>query len=383
MKKRIVIFPLFLFMLGLSYGQTPQAFSYQAVARDANGDCLGDATISVRFSIRDSSSTGPILYQEQHIAIQTNAQGLFSLPIGADTTLATGAGQISDFANLYWTNQLRWLQVDIDPAGGATFVMVGSQQLLTVPYAMSAGNGLQLSTINQDEFMRWHDPDGKRNGVIGGNGSGLTNGYLGLYNSTEETKAELYSGKAGTDEYGVFALYGSNGTLNHAMSVFSSNGRSRGAQSWRDDQGVTQVAVYINTNNEGIIEADIKNFVMDHPLDPAKEIAYASLEGPEAAAYERGTALLTNGEARIEFSEHFGLIANPETMTIILTPRSAESMGLAAMEYTSTGFKVKELQQAKGNYEFDWEAKAVRNGFEDYQVIRNKRKDDLADIRKR
>ncbi|MEL7533239.1 MAG: hypothetical protein AAFN10_18145 [Bacteroidota bacterium] len=383
MKNLLIYFSLLILGLASAFAQAPQAISYQAVARDANGECISDASISLRFSIRDASDNGPIMYQEQHIGVATNAQGLFSLVIGADPALATGAGQVSDFAELSWDNQPKWLEIDMDPSGGATFVLVGNQQLISVPYALSAGNGLQYSATNQDQFMRWYGANDSINGLIGGTGTGLNNGVLALYNSLGEERAGLRSQLNGIDEYGSFVLYGANGTLNHAMSVISSNGRSRGAQSWRDDLGAAQVEVYINNNNQGVIEADVKNFVMDHPLDPNKEIVYACIEGPEAAAYERGTIQLVNGEAEVNFSESFSLLANPSTMTFVLTPRSASSMGLAAIEATATGFKIKELQQGNGSYEVDWEVKAVRNGFEDYQVIREKRVDEFADIKQK
>jgi hypothetical protein len=120
------------------------------------------------------------------------------------------------------------------------------------------------------------------------------------------------------------------------------------------------------------MSAPVKNFFMDHPRDETKHIWYACIEGPEAAAYERGTAQLVNGEAFIPFSEHFEIVINPETMTVNLTPNSAESLGLAVVEKTATGIRVKELYKGQGNYQFDWEAKAVRKGYEDYKVIRPK-----------
>lgn len=122
----------------------------------------------------------------------------------------------------------------------------------------------------------------------------------------------------------------------------------------------------------GMMGAPLKNFFMDHPRDDSKQIWYACIEGPEAAAYERGTAKLENGEAFIPFSEHFELVINPETMTVNLTPNSAESLGLAVVEKTAQGIQVKELYQGTGSYEFDWEAKAVRKGYEDYKVVRPK-----------
>jgi hypothetical protein len=62
-----------------------------------------------------------------------------------------------------------------------------------------------------------------------------------------------------------------------------------------------------------------------------------------------------------------------DVITVMLTPLSADSKGMAVVEKTATGFKVKELYQGTGSYGFDWEVKSVRKGFEEYQVIRQKR----------
>lgn len=138
-----------------------------------------------------------------------------------------------------------------------------------------------------------------------------------------------------------------------------------------------QVGMYLDASNNGILKctrviSSVKNFVMDHPLDNKKEIVYASLEGPEAAAYERGTATLKNGETFITFSEHFALVVNPATMTILTSPWDAQSRGLAITERNEKGFQVKELGGGRGNYKFDWEVKGVRKGYENYQPIRDK-----------
>jgi len=45
---------------------------------------------------------------------------------------------------------------------------------------------------------------------------------------------------------------------------------------------------------------------------------------------------------------------------------------MAKRLYLKEGFKVKELLGGAGNYNFDWEAKAVRSGYEDYKVIMKK-----------
>lgn len=124
---------LLIFLFGCLQAQVPQAFSYQAVARDASGVCLSDQDIDILISIYDSSSTGTLVYKERHDNVMTNAQGLFSLSIG------TGVPQgIATFSSLDWSISQRWIAIEIDAGNG--FKTVGSQQLMTVPYAMYAGN---------------------------------------------------------------------------------------------------------------------------------------------------------------------------------------------------------------------------------------------------
>ncbi len=129
--------------------------------------------------------------------------------------------------------------------------------------------------------------------------------------------------------------------------------------------------VYADQSGFGILWGDIKSFRMKYPGRANQEIWYASIEGPEAAAYTRGNAKLINGEAFVEFPEHYQVVANPETMTVIVTPLSADSKGMAVIEKTGKGIKVKELAGGTGNYSFDWEVKCVRSGHENFRVIRS------------
>ncbi|MEM6344588.1 MAG: hypothetical protein AAF927_11935 [Bacteroidota bacterium] len=140
-----------------------------------------------------------------------------------------------------------------------------------------------------------------------------------------------------------------------------------------DEFNNLKAGIQINASGQGEVFGDTKTFRMDHPEDPSKEIWYANLEGPEAGAYARGTAELVNGSATISFAEHFQLIATAENMTIMLTPLSGDSEGLAVIEKTAQGFVVKELRGGTGTYRFDWEAKCIRKGFENFEVIRDRK----------
>ena len=118
------------------------------------------------------------------------------------------------------------------------------------------------------------------------------------------------------------------------------------------------------------IQASVKNFVEIDPTDVTKDIVYACVEGPEAAAYVRGTGKLVNGRAVVSLPEHFQKVAVSAGMTVQVTPRSFDSKGLATGTRSVASFEVGELNGGRGNYEFDWEVKAVRRGYEDYRVVR-------------
>jgi len=139
-----------------------------------------------------------------------------------------------------------------------------------------------------------------------------------------------------------------------------------------DDAGNVIGGVRRLSDGRSELFADVKNFVADNPRDRETMIVYACVEGPEAAAYVRGTARLVDGVARVELPQHFRDVAVAEGMTVQVTPRSAESKGLAVVERSLDGFTVRELLGGTGTYEFDWEVKAVRRGFEGYEVIRPK-----------
>lgn len=209
------------------------------------------------------------------------------------------------------------------------------------------------------------------------------NGFIGVYNKTSDPYTAV-TGFWTTDSIGTMftnnieanqiILDNNNTNIWHTTIWDDADG---GFEMIRNSSGGTpKVYLYVE-NDSGVVAADqiiasVKNFRMDHPNDPTKEIYYASIEGPEAAAYERGVGQLINGEAFIPYSEDFGWVINPATVTVQLTPNNADTYGLAVIEKAEGGFRVRELKGGKGSFTFDWEAKAVRKGYENYKVIRPK-----------
>jgi len=146
-----------------------------------------------------------------------------------------------------------------------------------------------------------------------------------------------------------------------------------GSMILRDDNGATQVSLAADSDDGGSISADVKSFREPNPDEPGTDIVYACIEGPEAAAYVRGTADLVDGQATIRLPDHFRNVAAKAGMTVQLTPQSADSQGLAVVDKKLSGIAVREMRGGTGNYAFDYRVTAVRKGYEDYQVIRASR----------
>lgn len=112
------------------------------------------------------------------------------------------------------------------------------------------------------------------------------------------------------------------------------------------------------------------SFVQPHPSDPAKEVVYAFFEGPEHAVFLRGKAKLVGGRATIETPGHFRAVAGKdEDITVQLTPRHADTFGLAAVRVTKSKIEVRELKSGTNSYEFDYFITAKRAGFEGHEPI--------------
>lgn len=112
-------------------GQVPQKINYQGVARDATGKIMANRTIGLRFSIHETTAVGPEIFAETTTAI-TNDFGTFNNEIGGGTAV------YGSFATISWNTGDKYLQIKMDPNGGANYTDMGSYQMLSVAYAQYA-----------------------------------------------------------------------------------------------------------------------------------------------------------------------------------------------------------------------------------------------------
>ena len=111
--------------------QAPNAMSYQAVVRDADNELLSNQSVGMRISILQGSANGPAVYVETQNR-PTNTNGLVSLQIGNGTPVS------GSFANIDWSTGTYFIETATDPNGGTDYSIIGTSQLMSVPYALYA-----------------------------------------------------------------------------------------------------------------------------------------------------------------------------------------------------------------------------------------------------
>jgi hypothetical protein len=136
---RIFSFSFILFYSFQVNAQAPDGINYQAVIRNLSGSLIANSTIALRIQVKQTSASGTIVFQERH-SVTTSAQGLVNLVIGQGTLLG------GNFSTINWTAGPYFVSLGVNFSNGTTYLDYGSQQLMSVPYALYAKNaGNQLN----------------------------------------------------------------------------------------------------------------------------------------------------------------------------------------------------------------------------------------------
>lgn len=222
MKKLLTTLTAFILFAAMADAQAPAFFNYQGVARNSVGNALVNQAITLRLSIHDGSATGPVVYTETR-ALTTNAFGLFNVQVGG-----AGATQVSgSIAAADWYLGTKWMQVEIDPAGGRDFKDIGSTQLTSVPYSLftkqSGDIVLPFSKTQNDAGPLFRVTNGANsaNGLAIEGSSNATAGNAGA------VRGIITSTAPGAFSAGVIGQ--NNGTGGNGIGVFGSqNGNGWG-----------------------------------------------------------------------------------------------------------------------------------------------------------
>ena len=115
------------------FAQAPQKMSYQAVIRNSSNALITSTPVGMKISILQGSPTGTAVYVETQTP-STNANGLVSLEIGTGTVI-TGT-----FSAINWATGPYFIKTETDPTGGTAYTIAGTNELMSVPYALFSAN---------------------------------------------------------------------------------------------------------------------------------------------------------------------------------------------------------------------------------------------------
>lgn len=175
------LFTLITFIITLiATAQAPQGFNYQATVRNSSGALITNQNVLFKFNIMLNSQTSLPVYSETHQA-PTDDLGQVNLVIG------TGTPTIGTFSSINWANGSYFLGIELNTGSG--YVVMGTTQLLSVPYALHA-NTATSTTGSTGGFTHyvgelfgggivvsvWKDAQGVERGLI----ASLTNLSSGI-----------------------------------------------------------------------------------------------------------------------------------------------------------------------------------------------------------
>ena len=130
----LILLPIF------GFSQAPQKINFQSILRNTNGEVVANKAVSLKISILSGSITGNSVYSETHIKT-TDASGLISLQIGNGTVIS------GVFSAILWGNAAYFIKLEADFNGGSNYVLLGTQELMSVPYALYASK-TDTSSLN-------------------------------------------------------------------------------------------------------------------------------------------------------------------------------------------------------------------------------------------
>ena len=213
MKKLITILVAFILSVGV-FAQAPQKMSYQAVIRNSSNTLITSTPVGMRISIIQGSIFGPSVYVETQTP-STNANGLVSLEVGSGVVV-TGT-----FVGINWAAGPYFIKTETDPTGGTNYSIVGTNELMSVPYALFSANGTPGPTgLTGPQGMPGIQGivgDTGAIGLTGATGSAGAQGSIGLTGAqgiVGDTGATGLTGAVGaTGSQGPIGLTGANGAI--------------------------------------------------------------------------------------------------------------------------------------------------------------------------
>jgi hypothetical protein len=160
MKKIILTLALIICSV-YAMAQAPEKMTYQSVIRNAANQLVTNQSIGMQISILNGSITGSAVYTEKH-TLTTNSNGLVSLEIGGGTVVNGSLSTID------WSQGSYFIKTETDIAGGTNYTITGTNQLLSVPYALYAQKAGNSFSGDYNDLKNKPNSTGQTPGTIAG-----------------------------------------------------------------------------------------------------------------------------------------------------------------------------------------------------------------------
>jgi uncharacterized protein (TIGR02145 family) len=110
----------------------PKRFNYQSVIRDTSGVLVTNRTIGLKVTLSRGPHLGD-LYSETH-QLTSNSNGLITSSIGGGTPV------LGSMDSIDWSLGDVYVKTEVDVNGGTNYVVLNTNQLLSVPYSLYSLN---------------------------------------------------------------------------------------------------------------------------------------------------------------------------------------------------------------------------------------------------
>ena len=144
MKTRLLLtFSFLMFAIYVSNAQVPKGFSYQAIARDGDGEIIAGQSLPVRIALHAGSPTGTLLWQEEHMSVTSNQFGLISLVVGTGNR----TGGLTNFSDINWNAQTVYIKTTIRL--NMVWTEMGSAPVWSVPYSLLSERANDVNSLKK------------------------------------------------------------------------------------------------------------------------------------------------------------------------------------------------------------------------------------------
>ena len=297
--------------------QQNYGIAYQAVARDADGDALENATLDFRFTLTDAADAA--IWTETHNAVVTDEFGLINLTIGS----VEGS---SALASVDWASGGFAFQVEVNSGDG--FDPFGSISVSAAPVSLFASSAPEpkadsLAVVTAQEAVDRASADNGLQGQIDGNDADIaTNaGAIGT-NATaisdeSSARAAADSGLQGQIDGNDADIATNAGAISTNATAISDEASARAAAD-TDLQGNLDAEATARFNNDSFISGMLS----------ANSAADAAVEARVSALENESTSAALDAVDSLDTAHSAEILANTSGLSDESAARIAADTGL-------------------------------------------------------